>query len=347
MDVRKTFLVPTIAVMVASSAVAFDGPMDIRANDAIHIVFPTDLRADVNRPGDGFYADVDHDPLLPDHARLYGHVLSVHPATPRTAASMRMEFDTLEMPSGDRINIEAIPIALNDPHLTRGTNGRLVAQYKPGEQAAYTVGGAAGGLLVGGLLHRPFAGAFLGALIGSIAGHEDRAQKQNLIVAKGDHLAALFEADVSVTASQAPAPPPVPGGGWRFREGGPTQPAYGPAYAGRLDIRTTGGQPVRFVAPLAPYRVHGTLMVPLDQAAEKFGVDVTHEHSGQITLDGPDRSLHLWNGSTRYEADNGRTGDLRVAVQERHGAVYIPIEAFATVKHDAVTVNGRPVPPLP
>lgn len=349
MEVRKPFILPLIALMAATGSAAYAGPMDIHANDAIHIVFPTDLRSDVNRPGDGFYAEVDHDPMLPDHTRLYGHVLSVHPATPRTAGSMRMQFDTIEMPDGRRINIEAIPIALNDPHLTHGTNGRLVAQYQPGEQAAYTVGGAVGGLIIGGIAHRPFAGTVIGALIGSIAGHEDRVEKQNLIVSKGEHMAALFEADVAATANEPPAPIPVPGeGGWRYREGGPQ---FGPPYPGgfsaRFEIRTGDGQLVRFDAPSVAYRVGRTIMVPLDQAAEKFGVDVTHEHSGRITVDGPDHSIHLWMGQTRYETDDGHTGDLRVAVQERHGTTYVPIETFATVKHNSVVLDGHTIPPLP
>jgi hypothetical protein len=250
---------------------------------------------------------------------------------------MRMQFDALQMPNGERLAIEAIPVALNDPHLTRGTDGRLVAQYKPGDQAAYTVGGAAGGLIVGGLLHRPIAGTFIGALIGSIAGHEDRRAKQNLIIAKGDHMAALFEADITGAAAVPPSPPPV--GDWGSGEG---RHRFAPPADGRYEIRENDHL-ITFGPEFAPYRVPGTIMVPVDLAADRFQVDVTHRHDGRITIEGPNGAIDLRPGSAEYRTDDDRTGALRHPVEEHHGTLYAPIEAFTLVRNDRITVNGHMV----
>jgi hypothetical protein len=327
-------------LIVLSSACAIAAPPDVHRDDAARIVFPTDLRADIDRPGDTFFANVDHDPLLPDGSRLYGRIVSVHMATPRRPASMDMEFNILRTPDGHRWRIEAVPMPLNDPHLSRGTSGRLVASYKPGERGQYVVGGAVGGLVVGSLVHRPLTGTLIGAIIGSIAGHEDQRRNQNLVVSKGEHFAAVFLQDVADFS-----PPPLRDGdassGWRngetARHGSPPPPSDS-----GIDIRNDG-DPLIFDSTIAPYRDGNVVMVPVDRTASQLQLDVTRHSDGRITIEGPEASLEMRADSVSYSLDNGKSGELPHAVVNHEGTLYAPIEAFALVKTRPITVNGKKV----
>lgn len=337
----RTFLIP--ALLLANGLVAFASAdsIDIRRDDAVRIVFPTDLRADVNRPGDRICAVVDDDALLPKGARLYGRIRSVHMATWRRPASMDMEFYSLEMPSGERHRIEAVPVPINDPHLRRGVNGRLVARYRPGDEGAYTLGGAVGGLIVGEIVHRPITGTLLGSIIGSIAGRENRRQNQELVVSKGERMAAVFARDIDAKGSPETPPSPRFDGpsGWRTNE---RSHHRAPEREETIEIRLDD-QPLTFDSSTIPYREDGVVMVPLDRVAGQLQLDVTRGNDGAITVDAPNGSLQLHLDSPVYHLERGRTGEFRHAVVERDGVVFVPIEAVATIGSGSITVNGRPV----
>ncbi len=309
----------------------------IHQNDAVHIVFPSDLRADVNAPGDGFYAVLDHDPLLPNDARLYGHIESVHMASRRRPASMQLEFDTLVV-DGHRYPIAAIPLKPDDPHLRRGTNGRLVADYRPGDQAGYTVGGAALGLIVGGILHRPILGTFLGAFLGSAAGAENARENRDLVVSKGEKMVAVFERDLGAPVGPTPLGGPS---GWHTHEGaGHHAP---PAVSDRgMDIQDEG-HALTFDPAHPPFWDGDELLVPLDKAAEQFQVDVTRHADGHITLEGPAGALDLQKDSDMYQSEKAGSGRMRHACVTKGDTLFVPIEVFAAVSPDHISVNGNHV----
>jgi hypothetical protein len=276
--------------------------------------------------------------LLPDGARFYGHVESVHMATYRRPASMKLQFDTLVLPHGERFPIVAIPINPNDPHLHRGTNGRLVADYRPGDSAGYTVGGAAAGLLVGGIVHRPILGAFLGAIVGSIAGHENARENRDLIVSKGEHMVAIFETDLNTAMPPVLPPPPLAVGGWHATEG--MHHGAPAAISGTIDVRDQD-HPLTFDPAHGPYRDGDEVLVPLDRAAEQFQVDVTRHSDGRLTLEGPNGSIEINRDSGAFKTDGGQTGTLNHPLVDRDGVLYLPIEVFASISSDRIAVNGN------
>jgi hypothetical protein len=332
------------SMVLAIQGIATADPLGIHQNDAVKIVFQTDLRTDFNEPGDRFFVKVDKDPLLPNDTTLEGRITRIHPANPYRAASMDMVFTSMQLPDGTRFRIDAVPTPMNDPHLVRGADGRLVAAYKPGDQAGYVLGGTVGGLIVGGIAHRPIAGAFLGAIIGSIAGSVNRRDNANLVVRKGEKMVAVFNQDVAVTNSN-PGPSRLHPG-WRHREGNistnfnrqntPPPPAAPSAYDIKVD-----GQVLKFDQS-KPYSDQGVVMVPLDTVADQLNLVTTVHDNGTITIDGPDSSVQLVQDSTscRGVASNQA---LPHKVETKGGVVYVPLSLFARIGSAQVTLNGSSV----
>ncbi|HWD38322.1 MAG TPA: stalk domain-containing protein [Fimbriimonas sp.] len=330
---RTTLLLPVAVLLGAlTAAPARADDIDIHRNDAVQIVFEQDLRADVNRPGDRFVVRVDKDPLLRKGTLMFGRVLGVHWANRRRAASMDLELTSLVTPDGTRRHIEALPGPINDPHLTRGADGRLIARYKPGDDKAYVFGGTVGGLILGGIGHRPIRGAFIGALIGALAGHADRRANANLVVAKGEKMVAVFERDVTDAPWRADDRP-----GWRHNEGSGASETLPHASAeiryGDSRLEFDGAQ---------PFEDDGVLMVPLEKTAQQLDLDVTEHTNGVATIDGPDSSMEVYTDSNEYKL-NDSSGRLAHKVVQRDDTLYVPINVFAPLKADSILVNGKPV----
>jgi hypothetical protein len=342
---RQGFLLHATLVLAFSAVqgIASADPLDLHRNDGVRIVFQKDVRSDVNEPGDPIMVRVEKDQGLPRGTTLEGLITRIHPANRYRAASADMIFDTMTLPDGRRIHIDAVPTPLNDPHLTRGVDGRLIAAYKPGEEGAYVLGGTVGGLIVGGIGHRPILGAFVGSLIGAIAGASNRQANANLVVRRNEKMVAVFEEDVAATATMQGPPP---GYGWRHREGNrfrhqpgtnvPPPTDSGPS----LDIRVDG-QPLTF-ANAKPYEAGAVVMVPVETVASQLNLSATIHDNGTLSIDGPDSSVQLSQDSTAVQG-SGSHEPLAHKVEMHDGVVYVPLEVFHRFSSAAMTVNGSPV----
>lgn len=178
----------------------------IARDTVVPVVIENDLSVRDAREGDRFTAHVDNDRDLPFHTRLIGRVYRMR-GTPRGVVA-DMEFTDLILPDGSRHRITALPCSLDDKYVRHLDDGRVVVRENSG--AGDVFGGAVGGFIIGSFVRRPILGSFVGALIGSIAAHNDRTNSH--LLTKGEKIGALFERDTPLDSySDAP---PRPGGGF-------------------------------------------------------------------------------------------------------------------------------------
>src|SRR5579862_2582790 len=159
----------SVMLPVAASA----DPIQLRRDNVIPVVMQTELSISKSHAGDVFRADASDTHMLPPGSHLEGVVNRVVPKDGKKHAFMDIEFTTIILPDGHRTNFQGTPIPLSKNYVTQDRDGRWTAK-KGVSKDTVVLGSAAGGLILGSMIHKPFEGTFVGLLIGAIAAETDK-----------------------------------------------------------------------------------------------------------------------------------------------------------------------------
>lgn len=327
--------------------------------------------------GDRFTAHVESDCDLPRNTRLIGRIDRIRRDS-GDKTIVDLSFTDVILPDGSRHYIYAVPIPMNDKYTRREADGRIVLRPQdPNRDAGYVLGGALGGFVVGSIIHRQGESTIIGAFLGAIASKVDKHNDGNTIVQKGQHLGMLVERDTHIDAY---AGRPYNDRDDRYndryndRDSRSNNPIYGRPDSGRplppIDDRRNDDdrrgdrrnddrgddrrddrsydnrQPViRYedreihFSDNLPYREGDALMVPLEQIVKELGLTMEKGRSNAIYIEGENDSLRLEQGSSEGRL-NGRTVELKSAVVEKNGVLYMPIDILASMKKGNLNVDG-------
>jgi len=297
----------------------------IRDREVIAVKFDDAISTKTTHGGDRFSATVDGDRDLPDGTKLVGRVREIRQKDGDNPACAELEFTELVLPNGDRVDIHAYPISLDSKSVTKGKDGHLEAKKGP-RRDQVVLGAAAGGLLLGTIFHKPFEGTVLGALGGILVAETGSLNtNSDQIVQKGQKMGAGFDGQVYVDLDSRDS----------RSDSRDSQDSR--------DLRVEyKDHEVRFDRDVLPYRAGSSVMVPLDAMAKELGLDVTRSGDSIFYLEDEDNSLKLEQNVTDGRL-NGRRISLPQAVVAKGGVIYVPIEAFAAIKRDSLSVNGTRV----
>lgn len=183
----------------ALGALAKADSVVLHRDDVIPVVMQTELTLRDTREGDVFRADVADSHMLPLGSHLEGIVNRVVEKRGDRPAFMDIEFTKIILPDGQSVSIHGTPIPLSKNYVTQDRDGRWAAKKGVSKQTV-VLGATAGGLVIGSLIHKPFEGAFVGALLGILAGEADKDDigDGNIVVAKGSKVGARVDKDVSI-----------------------------------------------------------------------------------------------------------------------------------------------------
>ena len=291
----------------------------VTRDTVVPAVFNDALSMRDNQVGDGFSVSVtDDNGIFPKHSKIEGHVVRMRWATRFRPASMDLKFDDVLYPDGHVREIDAVPVPLDSHGIHRGKDGRMYMNMDQVNPGAYWAAGTVGGLIVGGIFHRPLLGGFLGGFIGAIAAAGARQNPDNYRVArKGDKIGVFFHADVPVSVATVP----------------------NPATAHQDGEVRLGDHVVEFPTDQHAFWNGDSLMVPLPVMADQMDLTVDQREDGPIYIENEENMLHLEQGSDQYRL-NGARGTLHAAVENRDGVTYVPVEILAAISTRNVYVNG-------
>lgn len=363
-----------LGAMAAALAVPALSSADIRLpkERIIPVTFDREINLQNVHEGDRFSATVVDELDLPRGTKLDGEVMEVQQKRGDHPAFVDMEFRSIRLPDGRGADIQAVPIRLDDRYVHQDRDGHFVVDARAVRKENVLLGGALGGFILGSILKRPFEGTFLGILAGIVA-NETGALENGVVVARGQKLGALLEADASiedgnyrgddsrpplrrddspVTVGEAPpegadhgAPPPTKGGSGGYRDDGtPFPPDNERRHGSNNDFKVAyGDHPMRFDGDAGtPYMDGKTLMVPLQTAADQLKIDVDKGSRNRLFLQNEDFDARIEQDSATIRL-NGRHVNLPKPVVEKDGVLYAPIELFAAIAKDPIYVNGEKV----
>lgn len=183
----------------ALGAMANADSLVLHRDDVIPVVMQTELTLRDTHEGDVFRADVADSHTLPLGSHLEGVVTRVVEKRGDRPAFMDIEFSKIILPDGQSVSFHGTPIPLSKNYVTQDRDGRWAAKKGVSKQTV-VLGATAGGLVIGSLIHKPFEGAFVGALLGILAGETDKDDigDGNIVVAKGSKVGARVDQDVSI-----------------------------------------------------------------------------------------------------------------------------------------------------
>lgn len=344
---RSFGLLGTAAALFAIPAFGQAATLVLRKNAVLPIVFNDPLTVQENRAGDRFTARVDSTLELPRGTRLEGRVVNVRQARDGQPSAMDLEFTEILLPDGTRRPIKAVPIPLNDATVSRERDGRMVAKRDPQKTGKYALGGALGGLVLGSLGKKPLEGAILGALAGAAVGEEERKRESTTIVQKGQKFGALVEREIRLDYRDVRDDRDEEDRAWddrddrdRDRDRDRDDRDYDRDRDRDEIVVEHDEREIRFGREEEPYRIGDTVMVPLKATAEALGLEFEEGRYTAIYLSGDNGSLRLQKDS-REARFNGKSFTMDQAVVERDGILYIPVDAFAKISRESVTVNGN------
>lgn len=317
----------------------------IRDNEVIPVKFEKSINAKSAKRGDRISAMVDGDRYLPDGTRLVGRIAEVQRKDGDRKAFAELEFTELELPNGQRVQIDAYPVPLDSKSVTRDRNGRMEAK-KGTRRDNVVIGSTVGGLILGSLIKKPLEGAIIGVLGGILVAETDALNTNGeLIVDKGQKMGAAFDREVVVD--------------WRDRDY--RNDRYDDRDRDdrdrddrdydvdrddrydRSDIRIEfQDKELRFNRDEMPYRDGSVTMVPLGDMASQLDLEISRTSNGIFYLEDEDNTVKLEQNKSEFRL-NGKRVSLPKAIVVRDGVTYVPIEAFAAIKRDSLYVNGSRV----
>ncbi len=171
----------------------------LRTDDVIPVIMQTELTFRDTREGDTFRADVNDASMLPAGSRLEGVVHRVVQKDGDRKAFMDIEFTAIILPDGHRTRFHGTPIPLSKNYVVRDREGRWEAK-KGVTKETVVLGATAGGLILGSMIHKPFEGAFLGALLGVFGAEVDKDDvgDGNIVVPKGSKVGARVDEGLTI-----------------------------------------------------------------------------------------------------------------------------------------------------
>jgi hypothetical protein len=168
-------------------------------DDVIPVVMKTELNFKTTQEGDTFTAEVADSKMLPQGSKIEGVVNRIEQKQDKRPAFMDIEFTTIILPDGHRTDFHGTPIALSKDYVTRDKYGRWEAK-KGVKKETVVLGATAGGLILGSLIHKPFEGAFIGALLGILGAETDKDHigDGDIVVPKGSKVGARVDEDLAI-----------------------------------------------------------------------------------------------------------------------------------------------------
>jgi len=181
-------------------SVASADSVQLHRDDVIPVVMQNELNLSQSHEGDVFRAEATDSHMLPLGSHLEGVIRRIAQKHGKTPAFMDIEFTTIILPDGHRTDFYGTPIPLSKNYVTQDRDGRWLAK-KGVSKDTVVLGATAGGLVLGSMVHKPFEGAFLGALIGILTSETDKEDigDGDVVVPKGSKVGARVDEDVSMS----------------------------------------------------------------------------------------------------------------------------------------------------
>lgn len=341
----KTLAPVALVALISGSALSQSSDrIVIRDNEVIPVKFEKAINAKSAKRGDRISALVDGDRFLPEGTRLVGRIAEVQRKDGDRKAYAELEFTDLELPNGQRVQIDAYPVSLDNKSVSRDRNGRMEAK-KGTRKDNVVIGSTVGGLVLGSLFKKPLEGAIIGALGGILVAETDTLNTSGeLIVDKGQRMGAAFDREVVID--------------WRDRDY--REDRYTDRDRDRDDRDSRDNRDdqdrydrseiliefkdkeLRFDRDQMPYREGSTIMVPLGDVASQLNLEVNRTSSGIFFLEDEDNTVKLEQNKSEMRL-NGKRVNLPKAISAKDGVTYVPIEVFAAIKRDSLYVNGSRV----
>ena len=169
------------------------------------------LSSNESRQGDKFRATVKDDNSaysLPSGSRIEGVVRTAKPKSGKNPGVLDLAFRSIKLPDGSSRSISGSLIGLDNKHVDRDKNGRLIA--KKGhrtDRLTYVGYGAGGGLLVGLLsdkkntIRDTAIGAGLGLLYGSL--EKDKSKVDDVKLKEGTEVGVRLDSRLTLARSSS------------------------------------------------------------------------------------------------------------------------------------------------
>ncbi|HEY0866844.1 MAG TPA: stalk domain-containing protein [Fimbriimonas sp.] len=335
-----------LLVLPAASRAA----ITIRRDTVIPVVFEDELSLRTNRAGDRFMARVEGDRDIPYGTRMEGRIAGIRAARGTDPAYMDLEFTHLLLSNGRRIEIRAYPVPLGDRYVQRDREGRFKTTENVKKRETMVLGGTAAGLILGYIFKRPFEGAVLGAIAGVVLAEEERKNGSNIVVERGKRMGALVDRDFTLDGSRPS------NGDDRYRNDDWYRDANGNWNLGRDRNRNdrwnddrSDSRAIRisyrdralaFEPREEPFRIENQVMVPLYRTAEQLDLRVERSRDTVYYIENDENSLRFEEDSREYRL-NGRRESMPQAPRVRDGVLFVPIEVFAKLTREKLSVNGN------
>ena len=209
------------AILLLAGMAAAQTSQSVPAGTALMVKLNTTLATFSNRVGDQFQGSLTQPVVLNGHtmipagARIEGRVTKL--SEPRRISgkpTIGILPEAVVMPTGERYFLDA---TLIDTNLGRGSDVNEEGQFKGSgldrRDKLETGGGAAGGMLIGGLIGGG-PGVLIGGAVGAGSGTAHWLSKhRSAILPAGTQLTLELNRPLAMTTATAPAPPPTPAGG--------------------------------------------------------------------------------------------------------------------------------------
>jgi len=215
----KRIVLPAILMLAATAAAQTN--QSVPAGTALMVKLNTTLATFSNRVGDQFQGSLTQpivlngQTMIPAGARIEGRVTKL--SEPRRISgkpTIGILPEAVVMPTGERYFLDA---TLIDTNLGQGSDVNEEGQFKGSgldrRDKLETGGGAAGGMLIGGLI-----GGGPGVLIGGAVGAGSAtahwlSKHRSAILPAGTQLTLELNRPLAMTMATAPAPVPAPATG--------------------------------------------------------------------------------------------------------------------------------------